>query len=152
MRWDSTKTSFNNCALPIVRSFYPIVTASIERCSILVQLVSVDWSIADVEIWLAAFIPNGVVNDLDSEYYACRLSIKVSKTFSVTNLIVLLSFCSIVFLASTVLIAIYSKFQFFCWLWYNFFARVYNIICLIVVERGIIIFLNILLTPILFLL
>ena len=45
-------------------------------------------------------IPNGVVNDLDSEYHACRFSIQVRKYVSVISLIILLAFFSIVSLIS----------------------------------------------------
>ena len=58
-----------------------------------------------MDICLAEFLPSGGVNDLD---YDSRLCIQVSKYFSVTALIVLLVFCSIVLLMSTFLIAIFS--------------------------------------------
>ena len=49
----------SNCALPISRYFGPIVTIDNKRFSVLVQLVSVDLSAADVDICLAVFLPNG---------------------------------------------------------------------------------------------
>ena len=43
--------------------FQPYIFSGNERCSILVQLVSADWSVAEVDICLAAFLPNGVNSD-----------------------------------------------------------------------------------------
>ena len=79
----STMILSPNCALYITRSFDSIVTADNERCSVLVRLVSVDWSIVEVDTFLAVFIPNGVVSDIDS----CSIFlIQVSKYFSVPDL------------------------------------------------------------------
>ena len=105
---DSLVILYPNHALPIARSFNPISTDGNERCFILVRLVSVNWSVADMDIFLAIFISIGVVNDISSEYSARRFSIQVRKYFSVPTLIVLLAFCSILFLASTILLAICS--------------------------------------------
>ena len=52
-----------NRTLPIVSYFEPIVVTDNKRCSILVQLVSSNWSVFGMDIWLALFIPNIVVND-----------------------------------------------------------------------------------------
>ena len=64
LAWLASVTSFlSNNALPITRSFDPIVTAGNKRCSILVRLVSVNLSVAEMDMCLAVFIPNGLVND-----------------------------------------------------------------------------------------
>ena len=52
-----------NCTLPIVKYSDPIVVTDNKRCSILVRSVSVNWSIVDIDICLAIFFPNVVVND-----------------------------------------------------------------------------------------
>ena len=63
----SSKMSLShNCAILIARYFNHIVIAGNERYSILVRLVSVDWSVTKMDICLAGFLPNGVVNDIDS--------------------------------------------------------------------------------------
>ena len=92
-------------AQPIVRSFNPIGTANNYRSYILMKLVSVDWSVAMMDICIAVFLQNGVVNDID---HSSILLIQVRNFFSVTALIFLLAAYSIVFLTSTVLLAIYS--------------------------------------------
>ena len=62
----STIILFPNRALPISRYFDPIATADNERCSILVKLLSVDWFMAEMNICIAVFLPNGVTNDIIS--------------------------------------------------------------------------------------
>ena len=45
--------------LPVI-SFDPIVITNNKRCSVLVQFLSDDWSGVDMDIFLAAFLPNWV--------------------------------------------------------------------------------------------
>ena len=59
----STRILLPNRALAFATSFNPIVFIDNYICSILVRLVSANWSVIDVDIWLAAFLPNVVVND-----------------------------------------------------------------------------------------
>ena len=62
------------CTLPIVISFDPIVVSDNKRCSILVRLVSSNWSIVGMGIPLAVFIPK-----IDKWWYWCiiRLSFEI---------------------------------------------------------------------------
>ena len=114
--------------------------------------------------WLVGFVrfdvsilrlfPSGVVIHTDS---AGRLLIQVRKYFSGPALIILLAICSIVLLTSTIFLQFFNfidsnLFNCFARVWYNCFARNYNLIWLIFFERDITIFLNILISPILFLL
>ena len=53
----------SNHALPVRRYFDTMVTAGKSRCSILVQVVSIDLYVSNMDISLAVFLPNGGVND-----------------------------------------------------------------------------------------
>ena len=122
-------------------------------------------------VWFAVSVlrlfPSGVVNNLDSEYSARRLSVQVRKYVSVPALIVLLLFVSIVFLTSTVLLAICSIlllaicsiyslvfwYNRFARVWYNCFAsQLYSYMPLIFIEKDLMIFLTIFFSHILFIL
>ena len=52
-----------NRALIITRNFNPIVITDNKRCYILVRLVSTNFSVVNMYVFLAVFIPNGVYSD-----------------------------------------------------------------------------------------
>ena len=144
--------------------FYPIVTNVNKRCSILVQLVSVNLSIAEMFFFLAVFLPNGMVND---GVFNCRGKFwnegYIKSDFLVFYSLAICSSLLILF-GSTVLLAFGSILLLIFWCNYfsrflfNFFACFncldlnYAFILLLFVVSNMKIFLKIFLSTIIFLL
>ena len=87
-----------------------------------------------MDIFLALFLPNGVVDDLYFEYYLFRFSIQVSKYFDVTDLTLLLVFlfncfaCVNYFALSLLNFIVRNLFNCVTLIWNNFFASNHTLI------------------------
>ena len=145
---DSAMSLFPNWALPISSFFGPIFVADNKRCSMLVPFVSDDLFVVEVYIFLAVFLPNGVVN------YGIDIFLKVSVEIRVessmipwTFLLFPRNFFDVIDCAWFNFI---DRFLFNCVarVWFNWFARNCTLICLVFIERNMAIFLKIFFSPV----